>query len=169
MGKNRLLLFVTLATTFVLAACSNNNKVELWDLVTIAYTGTFLDGSFFEYKEITITAWSGKTIKWIDDAIIGMKSWKSKKIKIKPELWYGDKYNQNDLQIVSKLIFDKLWIKPEINKTIKLDKITWVIKSLEKDWSWFDTIILDINPLETRQDTNYEITIKSINKTNYKL
>lgn len=167
----KLLTFALLSVVLILTGCSNSNKVETWNLVTLEYTGTYLDGTVFEHKEIIIQAWSGEIIKWIDDAIIGMKSWKTQDITIKPELWYADKYNKNDLQEIAKLVFDKIWIPVETDKKVTLDKITWVIKWTKKDSSWSEIVILDINPLETRQDTNYEITIKSIDKSNnnYKL
>lgn len=160
----KIALLSILLSAFLLTGCSKENTVERWDLVTIIYTGTFEDWSFFETKEATITAGSGQVILGIDTTIIDMKKWKSKKVTITPDLGYGNQYRTNNIQKVSKFIFDKLSIIPTSGNTVKLGNIEGIVKGTQKDEQGNDIVLFDINPAQTRQNLDYEITIKELKK-----
>ncbi len=160
----KILFPVLLGSLLLLTWCSTTNKVELGDIVTILYTGTLTNGEIFETKETTITAWSQQIIDGIDEAILGMKKGKTKKITITPDKWYAYEYNQNNLQKVSKLIFDKLNIEIKEGELVYLWETKGVIKGIEKDTDGNDVILLDINPAQYRQDTTYQIYIEDIQK-----
>ena len=83
---------------------------------------------------------------------------------ITPDLGYGNQYRTNNIQKVSKFIFDKLSIIPTSGNTVKLGNIEGIVKGTQKDEQGNDIVLFDINPAQTRQKLNYEITIKELKK-----
>jgi FKBP-type peptidyl-prolyl cis-trans isomerase 2 len=157
------LLVVTACSLVIIAWCSSKNSVKLWDTISITYTATFSDGQIFEQttqqKPLTFTVGSGQVIEWLDKGVIGMNVKTIKTITIKPEQWYGKLYNENNVQRVSKFIFDKLSITPQNWATQKLGNIEWIIKWTEKDENGNILVLFDINPRQTWDTLKYKVTI----------
>jgi FKBP-type peptidyl-prolyl cis-trans isomerase 2 len=107
--------------------------------------------------EFVVGSWD--FIKWVEEAVVGMKVWETKTIKITPEIWYKSEYDNQKLQRIPKFIFDKLNIDFQTWKLISLWNLTWVIKWMEKDLSWYDNILFDINSKQTWDDLNYKVTV----------
>lgn len=144
--------------------CTKTPKIEEWDTVTISYTWTFENWQLFEINKKTIKIGSWEIIKWIEKAILGKKVWKTIKASVSPEEWYGNEYSIYNQQRIPLFILEKLWLPTETWTIITLDKTTWKILKQEQDEKWNTIIILDINPIQTRQDLWYEINIENIEK-----
>lgn len=162
--KKIIWLFIIVSLSFfVIAWCASKDSIKLWDMVSITYTATFPDGQIFdqntEQSPLMFTVWSQQVIAWLDKAVVGMKIGKTKTITIKPDTWYGKLYDENNIQKVSQLIFDKLSIKVENWTMQKLWDIEGVVKWTEKDESWNTLVLFDINPRQTRDTLTYKITI----------
>jgi len=123
----------------------------------------FPDGQVFdqntEQSPLMFTVWSGQVIQWLDEGVVGMKIGKTKTITIKPNKWYGKLYNDNNIQKISQLIFDKLSITPKNWTMQKLWDIEWVVKWTEKDESGNVLVLFDINPRQTYETLKYKVTI----------
>ncbi len=159
------LIGITLLSIFLLAWCTNKNSVRAWDTISLVYTATFQDGTLFDHATdqapLTFTVWSGQVISWLDQGVVGMKIGKTKTISIVPDQWYGKLYDVNNIQKISKLIFDKLSIKTEKWSMQKLGNFEGVVKGTETDWSWSTLVLFDINPRQTRDTLQYTITVLS--------
>ena len=151
--------FLIMFVSIFLSACSNTDQIKTWDNILIYYTWTLENWKVVDVKTTSITVWSWKLIEWIEKTLIWMKIWQSKKISIKPELWYGSEYSSNKIQEVSKVVFDKLWIDVAEWKTASLWDIEWTIKWIKKDEKWNEIVIFDSNSEKTRKNINYEIKI----------
>ncbi len=156
-------LTITWLSLIIIAWCSDKNRIQAGDLVSITYTATFSDWEIFDQNTqktpLMFTVGSHQVIQWLDDAVIGMKVGKKKTVTISPEDWYGPLYNATLVQKVGKLIFDKLGIAPKVGSTQKLDQLEWVIKGIETDGSGNEFILFDINPRQTWDTLTYKITV----------
>jgi len=167
--KKKPIFTITLLLIFGITALIfskwTNNVVNIWDTVSIEYTAYFENQTIFEsnksWELLTFKVWDWDVIKWIDDGIIGMKLNKTKTIKISPENGYGEQYNPRKVKKINDIIFQNLNITPKIWKYYDLQGTKWVIVDIKKDWT-NKTIFLDTNSRNTRQNLNYEITVKSI-------
>lgn len=166
----KIISFLAIASLslFVIAWCASKNSVKSWDMVSITYTATFPDWTIFdqntEQNPLMFTVGSGQVIKGLDKGVVGMKIWKTKTITIKPEQWYGKLYNKNNIQKISKLIFDKLSITPANWTTQKLDDIEGIVKWTEQDENGNTLVLFDINPRQTRDTLKYKVTILTKNQ-----
>lgn len=133
-------------------------------MVAIIYTWKLDNWEILESGRKLITIWSWEVIKWIDAFIAGKKVGKKYKLTVEPKDAYWDLYTENNQQHISSFIFEKLWISTKTWDIVTLDKTTWKILRHETDKDWNNTIVFDVNPVQTRQDISYEITILEIQK-----
>jgi FKBP-type peptidyl-prolyl cis-trans isomerase 2 len=152
-----------MTTLFFVVWCSTTNTIKSGDLISITYTATFSDWTLFdkntEQEPLMFTVWSWQTIKWLDKAVVGMKIGKKKHIKITPEEWYGTLYDIHLIQRIGMLIFEKINITPTIGSIQQLDKLEWIVKWIESDWSGNKFVVFDINPRQTRDTITYTFTV----------
>lgn len=92
---------------------------------------------------------------------MGLTVGDTKTITINPNKWYGRLYDENKLQKVSQLIFDKLNVKVEKWTIQKLGDVEWIIMWSEQDGSGNDLVLFDTNPKQTRDTLQYKVTILS--------
>ena len=140
------------------------DKVQIWDNLTITYSANFEDWSIFkDQQSIKITVGSWEIIKWIEDWIIWIKQWDKKEIFITPENGYKKEYDTLKVQKITKIIFDRMWINPEIWKTYKIWDLEGIVKWTE--WNWdFQIFMLDTNPRNTYENLIFKIKIDKIAK-----
>jgi len=159
------ILVITVFSFVIIAGCASKNTVQTWDIVSITYTADFPDGTPFDKNAdqtpLNFTVWSWNVIQWLEQGVIGMKVGQTQTITITPELWYGKLYDPNNIQKVSKLIFDKLSITPVNWTTQRLWSIEGIVKWTETDQSGNVLVLFDINPRQTRDSLKYTITIVS--------
>jgi FKBP-type peptidyl-prolyl cis-trans isomerase 2 len=105
--------FALFASTILLSGCGKNNTVQMGDTASIDFTSKFSDGTLFESGSMSLTVGSGEFVKGVEDGMIGMKAGGSKTFTVAPDMGYGSLYDQNKLQKISQLIFDKTGIKAE--------------------------------------------------------
>jgi FKBP-type peptidyl-prolyl cis-trans isomerase 2 len=108
---------------------------------------------------LIFTVGSGQVIPWLDAGILGARVGKTKTITITPAKWYGKIYDENKVQKISQLIFDKLSITPKNGTTQKLGNIEWIVKWTEKDADGNVLVLFDINPRQTRDTLTYKVTV----------
>lgn len=156
-------LFVGSIFLSIFVWCNSQDKINIGDNISIVYTATFSNGEIFEQNTekspLIFTVWEGQVVKWLDEAVVGLKIGKKKKITLSPEKTYGSLYNQNMIQKVDILIFNKLEIIPEEGKTQQLDNLTWIIRGNETDEYGNEFVLFDINPKQTRDTLTYNIHV----------
>jgi peptidyl-prolyl cis-trans isomerase B (cyclophilin B) len=69
--------------------------IEAWDTVEAHYTWTFdgwekFDSSLDRGEPIAFQVWVGQMIKWFDDAVVWMKIWDKKTIRLEPKDAYWE-------------------------------------------------------------------------------
>jgi hypothetical protein len=80
-----------------------------------------------------------------------------------PDNWYWKDYDSAKVQKITKIIFDRMWFKPEIWKSYKIWDLEGIIKSTE--WSWdFQIFMLDTNPRNTYENLIFKVKIDKITK-----
>ena len=164
--KKTISVFVFVSLSLILIGwCTSKNTVQSWDIVSITYTADFPDGTPFDKNAnqtpLSFTVWSWNVIQGLEQWVIGMKIGQTQTITITPELWYGKLYDPNNIQKVSKFIFDKLSITPVNWTTQRLWSIEGIVKWTETDQSGNVLVLFDINPRQTRDSLKYTITIVS--------
>jgi peptidylprolyl isomerase len=122
------LLLVTGSAALLLAGCGKSNIAAIGDTVSIGFTSNFSDGTLFESGSMSITVGSGQFIKGVEDAVVGMKPGETKTVTITPNIGYGSGYDQNKVQKISKLIFDKINVKAESGTETDLGDIHGLIR-----------------------------------------
>lgn len=163
MKKLITVLVIASFSLLILAWCTTKNSVKTGDTISITYTATFSDGKLFDQNDeqspLMFTVWSGQVIEWLDKGVVGIKVGKTKTLTIKPKDWYGKIYDENKIQKVSQLIFDKLSIKAENGTTQKLWDIEGIVRWTEKDENGNALVLFDINPRQTRDTLKYKVTV----------
>jgi len=94
--------------------------VQSWSKVEVNYKWTLEDGtqfdSSYDRKEtLPFTVWAGQMISWFDKAVVWMKVWDKKTVKLAPADAYGE-YDATRVQVVQKSElqnFVKAWYKLE--------------------------------------------------------
>jgi len=168
MKKKLILISVIVFSAIVLVWCWDKNKVAFGNMACIVYTWTFVDWTIFDTSSssgtVCFIVWSWKMIKWLEKWVIGMKIWNKKNITILPQDWFGDEYNNANVQKISKFIFDKLKIDIQDWKMQKIWNIEWVVKWTEKDENWNDVVLFDINPRKTWDKIIYKVFLVNLEK-----
>lgn len=169
MKKALVLLTVLISLTTIISWCSDTNKVQTGDRVSITYTATLPDWTIFKEAlwedTVDFIVWENEVIKWLDEWVIWMKINWTKTLKISPENAYWDEYSDMNVQKVSKSIFDEINIEPKLWETQKLWDMEWVIKWFETDKDWYKFVLFDLNPAYTTQILTYKIKIEDLVKT----
>ncbi len=162
--KRSIAIIIATCSLFIIW-CSTSPKIQQGDKVTISYTWTLQNGEIFETETKTITIWSWEIIKWIEQALLKKKLGEYFSTTIKPEEWYKQLYSENKQQHVSAYIFERLWISTEIGKKVTLGEIQGIIIANQKNDQGNSIIVIDENPEQTRQKTEYTISIQNIEKS----
>lgn len=111
-------------------------KIDKWDTaqsgskVEVNYKWTFEDGTQFDssydrWQTLPFTVWAGQMIPGFDKAVVGMKVWEKKNIKLAPVDAYWE-HDPKNVQVVPKASlqdFVKAWYKLE--KWEKLPTQMW--------------------------------------------
>ncbi len=158
----RIFLIISLFATIFIFGCNNSEKIQIGDTVNITYTWKLTNWDIFENQTMTIIVWNWDIIKWIDKALQNKKTNQTFSIKLDPQDAYQDEYYRYWQQRISKNIFDRLWLSTEIWEFVEIDQISWTIIWQEEDSQWYPQIIIETNPPQTRQKTQYEIHINYI-------
>jgi len=117
-------------------------KIDKWDVVAswskveVNYKWTLEDGSQFDssydrWETLPFTVWAGQMIAWFDKAVVGMKVWDKKNIKLAPKDAYGE-YDKTKTQVVPKASLESFinaWFKLE--KWEKIPTQMWELTILE--------------------------------------
>ena len=163
-----ILIFSTITGIVFLAGCSKQTTVEKWDTVSITYVAKNGDGETIQSKEtgdmVRFVVGSHEVITGLDEGVIGMKLNDTATIDIAPENGYGKDYDKMKIQKISRTLFDKANIKIVEGKMWTLGEMKGMIKWIEKDKNGNEFVIFDINPEQTRQTLNYEVTIQTLEK-----
>jgi len=102
-------------------------KIDWWTVVAsgskveVNYTwtlddGTKFDSSYDRWETLPFTAWAGQMIAWFDKAVMWMKVWDKKTVKIEAKDAYGE-YDPTKVQVVPKASLESF-----INAWYKLEK-----------------------------------------------
>lgn len=158
MKRSFLLLWWILSSLLFLVGCDSPNNVHTWDLVSISYVASFLDGTPFEQSWANFVVGSGNVMEGLEAGVLGMKVWQTKNITILPEQWYGKQYSNMKVQKMPKATFDVLQT-PLSGKMVQLWSIQWAVKWEEKDPEWNTIVLIDSNPRETWDKLVYKITL----------
>lgn len=162
---NKRALSGILAISLILWGCGTKT-IQTWDTVSLTMTGSFENKNLFEMAAKTITVGSGDVISGIESALIGMKKWENKTLIITPENGYGSEYTTNNIQKISKTLFDKIQ-KPGTNSwEINFGNLIGTVKWTETDGSGNTIILFDLNAPQTRQALTYELLVTDIVTTN---
>jgi len=164
MYKKIILPIIITSSIIILWCWKSVNIVETWDKVDITYSVNFTNWDVFQTQDIKeITIWSWDIIKWVEDSIIWLKQLEEKEITITPENWYWKDYKSSNVQNLTKMIFDRMWIKPEIWKSYKIWNLEGIIKWTE--WNGdFQIFMLDTNPRNTYENLIFKVKIDKIIK-----
>lgn len=161
----KIILISLITLSIIISWCSNWTKtVEIWDKVTLTYSINFEDWSVFNTSATVETRiWDWAIVKWLEESIIWLKNWDEKEILVIPDNWYWKDYDSAKVQKITKIIFDRMWFKPEIWKSYKIWDLEGIIKSTE--WSWdFQIFMLDTNPRNTYENLIFKVKIDKITK-----
>ncbi len=155
------ILSVLVISTIFIVWCDSPDKVHLGDTATITYVATFADGTTFQNSGATFLVWSGQVIPALDEWVLGMKVGKTKTLTVAPVKWFGNLYEQNKVQKISRFLFDKIKIKITNWALVDFWWITWIIKWVEKGTQGDELVLFDINPRETWDNLVYKVTLVS--------
>ncbi len=182
--KNVFSLFLLLVTGFLLIGCSKIKTwpAESWDKVFIEYNAVFekypkivydttnssvnkkidktnVDNALW-YKVFVI--WKDKTLpKDLQNAIIWMKAWETKKITLKPEQITQTWYDKKNLKSEPWKIYEDAWIT--IKKWDIKYKNNQNVRVIAVLWRWDSKkILFDLNPLETYNNVVYTVKVLQV-------
>jgi FKBP-type peptidyl-prolyl cis-trans isomerase 2 len=142
----------------------STNIVQTWNKVSLTYSAKFEDWDIFKDQEsVDITVGSWDIIKWVEEWIIWLKQSQEKEILVTPENGYIANYDASKVQKLTKIIFDRLWIKPKIGGNYKIWNLEGIIKWTEGTWD-FQVFMLDTNPRETLDNLIFKVKIEKIFK-----
>lgn len=154
------LSILALTSLFILSGC-NTQTVAKWDTITVSYEAYLQDDkAITSWEDITFTVWMGETFPIFDTMTIGMKKWESKSFTATVEEWYGIYHDANKVQNISTTIFNKIWTKPQVWKTIELGDMKGLVLQV-----WPMTNKIDFNEPQTREPVKFKIKIVDIAKT----
>ena len=138
-----------------------NNGISEGNTVGIIYQATLPDGRVFATNSgqaTTITIGSGE-IPGIDKNLVGAKSGDILTFSVPANESYGKFYDPNRVQKVPVYALQELPINAETGTTIVFGTQISYIKSVGNNM-----VTLDANPLHTRQDLEYTVTITTVEK-----
>lgn len=137
-----------------------------WDLVSVHYTGTFENGEKFDSSldrgvplDFQVGWW--QMISWFDSAVIGMKVWDKKSIKLSPQEAYWERSDSN-FKVVPKVdlkSFSDAWIKLE-----KWSILPTQVGNIEIINSDETTVTLDWNHPMAGKTLNFDIEMVKITR-----
>ncbi len=134
------------------------------DNVKIHYTGTLDDGTVFdssrERAPLEFTLGSGSVIAGFDEAVTGMEVGENKSISIPPEKAYGERSDQNVMEINRDLLPPD--VTPEVGMRLqaagKNGDVAVVQVAEVKD----DTLTIDANHQLAGETLNFDLELVEI-------
>ncbi len=162
-----LVLVVIVGFVIIKDPFGGSTRAKLGDTVTIAYTATYENGSIYkqrtEQDPLVFVLWSATVAEWVEDQLLSMKKWQTKDFVLTPEAWFAKYYDSSKKQIIPGIIFEQIWKSAESWAYYDLWNIAGTVVSIR--WSGNDQkIVLDTNPLETRQNVSYHVHLLDIKK-----
>jgi len=137
----------------------SEETIQIGDTVSIDYTITLQDGRIFAEDTESIIVGNG-TVPWIDSYLVGSKSWDILTITIPASETYERYYNPALIQRMPIYTLTQAWITAEEDTFIIFWSNRYYIQSIEND-----VVSLDGNPIHTRQDMDYTISITQLEKS----
>jgi peptidylprolyl isomerase len=141
------------------AEAKKTKAIEVWDTVSVHYTGTY-DGwekfdSSIGKEPISFQVWAQQMIKWFDEWVVWMKIWDKKTLKLTP----ADAYWEKEIKIPKTDLksFIDAWIKLEAGWVLPTSQ--WEIKILKTD---NDSITIENNHPMAWKILNFDIEIMDI-------
>lgn len=167
MRKLILVLFVSLS--LVLFACNNSSNSEeettitaqTGDTVKVEYTSSFQDWNILEDATVVqYTIWENEIMPIITKSILWQEEWFTTQVTASSWDAYGMYYDNENIQKISKSVFNENLTDLSIWANIKLsDDMEWVILD-----NSLNIITVDLNPRETKEPMDFEIKLLSITK-----
>lgn len=162
----------TLGTTFsflLLAGCSGikEGPIQSWDTVFVSYTATYKDeGDVFEKVEdpIPVQVGSAEILAKIDDELLGMMQWETKKISITPQHGFGNEYDTNLVKVLPAIYFTVDGSALTMGSTVSLDGRDGTVIGMQQNEEG-DLVTIDLNPSYTWKDLEYDIVVHQIGGT----
>ncbi|MCF7835397.1 FKBP-type peptidyl-prolyl cis-trans isomerase [Candidatus Gracilibacteria bacterium] len=160
------LLMIVLASIFIFGCGKTQilESIEIGDKVKISYDSKFENGDIFEENQTKeIIVGNQEIIEGLENAIIGMKQGEVKEVLVNPNVGYGDKYDDKNIQQLAKFIFDRLNLVPEMGKEYQIGDINGIVKGIQGDGD-YTIVLLDTNPKETYQNLIFNVKIDEISE-----
>lgn len=164
--KKKLLLSILSILGISLLFCAWCKKapqivVEKWDKVTLEYSSYLQDWEIIEDNiKQTILIWLQDSFPIFDKELLGMKKWEEKTFTTKkPSEWYGIFHENWKVQEISATIVNNAWKSPKVWDPINLWWLNWVISKVNPA-----TVEIDFNDRQTLENTEFHVTIITIEK-----
>ncbi len=132
-----------------------NRAVANGDEIEVNYElkledGTKKDSSYDRGQTLPFTVWAGQMISWFDKAVVGMKIWEKKTVRLEPKdgYWEYDETRVQEVPVTELASFEQAWIK--IEAWASLPTQMWVFK------------IKDVKDGKAYIDTNHELAWKKL-------
>lgn len=146
------------------AEAKKTKAVEVWDTVSVHYTGTFENGEKFDssldrWEPISFEVGAGQMIKWFDNGVLWMKIGDKKSLKLAPSEAYGE-YDEKNKQVIEKAqlkSFTDAWIKLEVWSVLPTQ--IWNITII---WADDKTVTVDGNHPMAGKTLNFDIELVDI-------
>ncbi len=118
---NHPLAWKTLTFDIEMMKIDSGKVVATWSKVEVNYKGTLddwtkFDSSYDRKETLPFTVWAWQMIPWFDKAVMWMKVWDKKTVKLPPKDAYGE-YDKTKVQVVPKASLESF-----INAWFKLEK-----------------------------------------------
>ncbi len=175
MNFKKVFFVALLSVSVLLSACSKikNWPAQMWDKVFVQYTANFVKYPDIVYDSskmhspdmdyVVFELWKSDILpSKVQEAIVGMKAWETKSIKITPkDLNLSTWYNSKNIIIEPAFVYSKANIKIYKWKVMKKNWKYVVVKAV----IWTDKnqkIVFDANPLETYNDIIYKVKLLQV-------
>ncbi|MFW6054852.1 MAG: FKBP-type peptidyl-prolyl cis-trans isomerase [Thermodesulfobacteriota bacterium] len=141
--------------------------VENGDTVKVHYQGTLDDGTVFdssyERDPLAFTVGQGQIIPGFEQAVQGMEKGESKKVTVPPEEAYGQRQEENKLQVNRSDIPED--IQPEKGMVLQVKTQEDQSRHVTVSEITEETVTLDGNHPLAGENLNFDIEVVEVEKT----
>ncbi|MCF8106948.1 MAG: peptidylprolyl isomerase [Desulfohalobiaceae bacterium] len=141
--------------------------VENGDTVKVHYQGTLDDGTVFdssyERDPLAFTVGQGQIIPGFEQAVQGMEKGESKKVTVPPEEAYGQREEENKLQVNRSDIPED--IKPEKGMVLQVKTQEDQSRHVTVSEITEETVTLDGNHPLAGENLNFDIEVVEVEKS----
>lgn len=143
-------------------------KVQEKDKVKVEYEGSLNDGTVFDSSEkqgqpLEFEAGTGKVIKGVDQAVLGMEEGEEKEVNLKSEEAYGDRREE----LVQKVPKSQMPEGQEVNTGMVLavkspdgQEFPATVTDIDEE-----NVTIDMNPPLAGKDLNFKLKVVGIEKS----